>query len=352
MNEKRPQAYGRRLGYLEALCAACLWGSSGIFSVHLFRMGVPPESVALLRSVVGALVLVAVFGVARPESLRVNRRGLLVLGLGGGIAVGVFQLAYQLSTDAVGVPTTVALMYVAPALVVAAAGPLLGEWPTRTRVALAAVTLVGVWLSVAGADQVGAAFGVAGLLWGGLAGLSYAAYTLLGRFTGPRYGVVPTVTYSTIGGCIMLAGIVLPARRGIVLPATPSSWALVVVFGVVTIALAQFLFFDALSRIEASRASLATPMEPGRGGDPGDPAAGPGPSHHGMAGDRAGGRGRRRRRGKPALEQRAVDQPAENDTWTSAPPAGTFLNSTRPPIPSMSVRAWGRPRPSPSLLVE
>ncbi len=262
MNEKRPQAYGRRLGYLEALCAACLWGSSGIFSVHLFRMGVPPESVALLRSVVGALVLVAVFGVARPESLRVNRRGLLVLGLGGGIAVGVFQLAYQLSTDAVGVPTTVALMYVASALVVAAAGPLLGEWPTRTRVALAAVTLVGVWLSVAGADQVGAAFGVAGLLWGGLAGLSYAAYTLLGRFTGPRYGVVPTVTYSTIGGCIMLAGIVLPARGGIVLPATPSSWALVVVFGVVTIALAQFLFFDALSRIEASRASLATPMEP------------------------------------------------------------------------------------------
>jgi drug/metabolite transporter (DMT)-like permease len=90
---------------------------------------------------------------------------------------------------------------------------------------------------------------------------------------------------------------ILFSRGGIVPPATPSSWALVVVVGVVTIALAQFLFFDALSRIEASRASLATPMEPGRGGDPGDPAAGPGPSHHGMAGDRAGGRGRRRRRG-------------------------------------------------------
>ena len=64
MSEKVPPAYGRRLGYLEAVCAACLWGSSGIFSVHLFRMGVPPESVALLRSVVGALALVAVFGVS------------------------------------------------------------------------------------------------------------------------------------------------------------------------------------------------------------------------------------------------------------------------------------------------
>jgi DME family drug/metabolite transporter len=56
------RAMGRWLGYLEAIAAACLWGSSGIFSVHLFRAGVPPESLALLRPMVGALVLVAVFG--------------------------------------------------------------------------------------------------------------------------------------------------------------------------------------------------------------------------------------------------------------------------------------------------
>ena len=93
-------------------------------------MGVPPESVALLRPMVGVLVLVAVFGVLRPASLRVSHTGLLVLGLGGGVAVGIFQLAYQLSTDAVGVPATVALLYLAPAVVAAAAGPLLGEWPT------------------------------------------------------------------------------------------------------------------------------------------------------------------------------------------------------------------------------
>ena len=183
-------AGGRWLGYLEAIAAACLWGSSGIFSVHLFRMGVPPESLALLRPVVGALVLVAVFGVLRPASLRVSRSGLLMLALGGGVAVAIFQLAYQLSTDAVGVPTTVALLYLAPAVVVAAAGPLLGEWPTRTRTALVVVTLVGVWLSVAGAVDVPATFGSAGLAWGALAGLSYAAYTLFGRFASARYGVI------------------------------------------------------------------------------------------------------------------------------------------------------------------
>ncbi len=252
----------RWLGYVEAIVAACLWGSSGIFAVHLFRMGVPPESVALLRPMVGVLVLVAVFGVLRPASLRVSHTGLLVLGLGGGVAVGIFQLAYQLSTDAVGVPATVALLYLAPAVVAAAAGPLLGEWPTRARATLVVVTLVGVWLSVAGADDVPAAFGSAGLAWGALAGLSYAVYTLLGRFASPRYGSVPTVVYSTIGACVMLTATLLSTEGAIELPATGTAWVLILVFGVTTIALAQFLFFDALARIEASRASLATAIEP------------------------------------------------------------------------------------------
>ena len=255
-------AGGRWLGYLEAIVAACLWGSSGIFAVHLVRMGVPPESVALLRPAVGALVLVAVFGVLRPASLRVSRSGLLILGLGGGVAVGIFQLAYHLSTDAVGVPTTVALLYLAPAVVVAAAGPLLGERPTRTRAALVVVTLVGVWLSVAGADDVPAVFGSVGLAWGGLAGLSYAAYTLFGRFASARYGAVPTVVYSTIGACVMLTATLLSTEGAIELPDTATAWGLIMVFGATTIALAQFLFFDALARIEASRASLATAIEP------------------------------------------------------------------------------------------
>ena len=250
------------MGYLEAIAAACLWGSSGIFSVHLFRMGVPPETVALLRPVVGALVLVAVFGVLRSASLRVSRRAIVILGLGGGVAVAIFQLAYQLSTDAVGVPTTVALLYLAPALGVAAAGPLLGEWPTRTRAALVVVTLVGVWLSVAGSDHVPAAFGSAGLAWGALAGLSYATYTLFGRFASARYGAAPTVVYSTVGACVVLTVTLLSVEGTITLPDTVSAWALLVVFGATTIALAQFLFSDALARIEASRASLATTIEP------------------------------------------------------------------------------------------
>jgi drug/metabolite transporter, DME family len=253
---------GRLLGYIEAVGAASLWGSSGIFAVNLFRLGVPPESLALLRPLVGVALLLAFMSLRNPRYLAIDMRGLLVLLIGGGLAVGVFQIAYQLSTDAVGVPSTVAMLYLAPALVAAASGPLLGEWPDRTRIALLVVTLSGVWLTVLGADEVTATFGTSGLAWGLLAGVSYGAYTLLGRFAAPLYGSVRTVVYSTIGSVVLLA-VVVPVTTGpIVWPASGRAWALLIAFGALTIALAQFLFFDALARIDASRVSISTSIEP------------------------------------------------------------------------------------------
>jgi DME family drug/metabolite transporter len=257
-----PKPSGRWIGYFEAIAAASLWGSSGIFAVHLFRLGVPPESVALLRPVVGVVFVALLLALRAPGALRTDRRGLLVLGVGGGLAIGVFQLAYQLSTDAVGVPSTVALLYLAPALVTAAAGPLLGEWPSVARIALVVLTLLGVWLSVLGAHDVVPTFGTTGVAWGVLAGASYGAYTLFGRFASPRYGAARTVFYSTLGSCVFLA-ITVPSISGpIVLPEGPRAWGLLLAFGLLTIAVAHFLFFDALARIEASRVSVAAAIEP------------------------------------------------------------------------------------------
>jgi len=253
---------GRFLGFVEALAASCLWGSSGIFAVHLFRLGVPPETVALLRPIMGVAFLVAGVAATRPGLLRIDMPGLLTLGLGGGAAVGVFQVAYQLSTDAVGVPTTVALLYLAPPIVVVASGPLLGEWPNGSRVALAALTLVGVWLSVLGAREVPTTFGSSGMAWGVLAAASYATYTLFGRHATPRYGSTRTVVYSTAGACAALSVFVPVATGPLTLRSSAGAWLLVVAFGAVTIAGAQFLFFDALGRIEAASASIATAAEP------------------------------------------------------------------------------------------
>ena len=251
------------VGYAEALLAAVLWGSSGIFSVHLFTLGVPPQSLAILRPALGALMVAAYLIALRgPRALRVGGRGLLALALGGGSVVGLFQLAYQMSIDAVGVPSTVALVYLAPAIVVAVSGPLLGEWPTTRRVSLAALTLVGVWMTVLAADDVTPAFGGSGVAWGVAGGASYAGYTLFGRWATPRYGSGPTLVYSVLGACAWLAATLPFLADGIPLPPSGRAWALLAVFALVTVAGAQFLFFDALGRIEAGRAAITSAAEP------------------------------------------------------------------------------------------
>jgi DME family drug/metabolite transporter len=217
--------------------------------------------VALFRPALGAAFLFCVAALGRPASLVVGVRGLVVIGVGGGAAVALFQVAYQLSMDAVGVPTTVALLYLAPAMVVAASGPVLGEWPSRMRVALAALTIAGVWITVLGAETVPTTYGTSGSIWGVLAAVGYAAYTLFGRFAAPTYGSFRTVVYSSTGAACLLA-VILPFFGPPPLPPDARAWGVLVMFAVLTVAIAQFLFFDALRRVEASVASIAAAAEP------------------------------------------------------------------------------------------
>lgn len=250
------------LGVLEAVSAAALYGSSGIFAVRLFQMGVTPHSVALYRMVLGALFLLVWALLVRRDALRVPRRTLLLLLVGGGIPVAAFQVVYQLSIDAAGVPTTVALLYLAPVFVVAASPLLLGERPTPLRVALSLVVVAGVWLTVLGADTVQPHFGSTGLVWGVLSGACYAAYTLWGRYATPRWGTLPTVVYASLGAAAILA-LTLPALSSqVALPATPAAWGVLAAFALLTVSAASLLFFDALGRIEASRVAVAAATEP------------------------------------------------------------------------------------------
>lgn len=251
-----------RVGFLEAVAAAALWGSSGIFAVRLFELGVTPTSVALFRMLLGTLFLVAWAVAFRRRSLALKGRDILVLLVGGGIPIAAFQVVYQLSIDAAGVPTTVALLYLAPVFVLVASVPLLKERPTPLRAVLSVAVVIGVWLTVLGADEVEAIFGTRSLVWGVLSGVCYAAYTLFGRFASPRWGTVPTAIYGSLGAALLLTATLPVLSPTVALPRGGQAWGLMVVFAFLTITLASLLFFDALRRIEASRVAIAAATEP------------------------------------------------------------------------------------------
>lgn len=249
-------------GYLEVVAAGALWGSAGPLSVALFQLGLPPTSVAVWRLVIGVASLALVVLILAPGKLRVSPKAFLLMLLPGGAVTALFHLGYQMATASIGVPSTVALLYLAPAIVVVAAGPLLGEWPTRRRVALAAVSVAGVWMTVFGAE--GAAFHTEpeGVAWGILTGCGFAGYTLFARRFSPRHGSLPTLLYSSVGAALILGGVYLVLGWGVETPSGVMAWGTVVAFGVLTITLASVLYFHALGTIDASRAAIGATVEP------------------------------------------------------------------------------------------
>lgn len=249
-------------GYLEVVAAGALWGSAGPLSVALFRLGLPPASVAVWRLVIGLASLALVVLTLAPGKLRVEPRALFYMLVPGGAVTALFHLGYQLSTDSIGVPSTVALLYLAPAVVVVAAGPLLGEWPTRRRIVLAGVSVVGVWMTVLGAE--GAAFRTEprGVFWGVLTGCGYAGYTLFARHFSPRHGSLPTLLYSSLGAALTLGLTYLVLGWRVETPSGGLAWGTALAFGVLTITAASAFYFHALGTIDASRAAIGATVEP------------------------------------------------------------------------------------------
>src|SRR5206468_12044 len=84
----------RLAGYLFALAAGAIWGTTGPLSTALYRAGEAITGIGFWRLVIGLLGFV-VYGLFRPQLFRIDRKAWLLVGLGGGALVALFEVAYQ-----------------------------------------------------------------------------------------------------------------------------------------------------------------------------------------------------------------------------------------------------------------
>src|SRR5947199_47249 len=118
MTASAPQApprASRLAGYLLALAAGATWGTTGPLSTGLYAL-MPATSIGFWRVLLGTACL-ALWGLAfRRELFRVDRTGWLLVGLGGGALVALFEVAYQFAIAGAGVAGAAAMLYTAPAV--------------------------------------------------------------------------------------------------------------------------------------------------------------------------------------------------------------------------------------------
>ncbi len=263
---ERP-AKGRRLaGYLFALGAGTLWGTTGPLSTALYAEGVALTGIGFWRILIGTLGIVLYGALFDRDLFRADRKGWLVVGLGGGAFVALFEVAYQFGIAGAGVAGASALLYTAPVMVAILAWPILGERLTAYRLTLALVVMTGAALTVTGGEAGfrGVALpslvqGVSGAL---LAAAAYAGTTLLARWAVPRYGVLKMLYLEIVGGTAILALVLPLLGHAPAPPPTAGAWVYTLALTVATVWLANLFYFSALRRIQAAPTSVAATIEP------------------------------------------------------------------------------------------
>lgn len=250
-----------------ALGAGILWGTTGPLSTALYAEGAALTAVGFWRVLLGGVVL-ALWGIRRPDLFRVDRRAVIVVGLLGGIFVAGFELSYQFAIAGVGVAGAAALLYTAPVIVAIAARLVLGEALTPLRLLLALGVMGGAALTVSGGSGVEALFAsrqegmILGIAGGLIAAVSYAGTTLIGRYAVPRYGAERVLFLEIVGGTVILAALLPAFGRTPVPPSGTAAWLYMGLLAAATVLGANFLFFGALRRVEAAPVSVATTIEP------------------------------------------------------------------------------------------
>src|SRR3990172_5531267 len=197
----------RLVGYLCALGAGTLWGTTGPLSTALYAQGAEITGIGFWRIAVATLGLVA-YGALRRDLFAVDRRTLLLAGLLGGAFVALFEVAYQFAIAGAGVAVR------------------------------------------------------AGVGGGLTAAAAYAGTTVQARSVVPRIGSVRFLFLEIAGGTVLL-GVLLPLTgRSPLPPATGVAWVYVLALAGATVLAANFLFFGGVKRIEAAPTAAAATIEP------------------------------------------------------------------------------------------
>lgn len=236
------------------LTAAAIWGGMYVVSDVVLKV-IPPYTLLSIRLIVGALVLALVlaqtkgFNLPRRDVLRLMGVGLI----GFGISVGLQFVGTAKASAINGSVVTSA----SPAFILFFAWLLLRERLTTIRIAAVTLASIGVLiiLDLSKFDLSSQKF-IGNLALAGAA-VTWALYSVLVRKVSADYGTVTITFFALLGGlCLTLPAGVLELQTETIKPITTGVVLGILYLGVISTAVAMFLWNRAFALVEASIASL------------------------------------------------------------------------------------------------
>jgi len=190
---------------LSVLAGATLLGSLGFWGRMVFRFEPDPMLVVTWRALIGAAGLALILGLTRPRLLQIRPRDVPFFALLGFVGITLnfwfYFSAFKFTTLAV----AITLLYTYPAFVALLSTIFLGERLTATKIVAVVVTLVGSALVAQVHQAEWLRLNLRGVLFGLLAGLTAASYSIFGKRALFRYPPWTVILYAFLTGGLFLA---------------------------------------------------------------------------------------------------------------------------------------------------
>lgn len=249
--------------YAKYLAALLLFGSNGTVA-SLISLG--SGRIVLLRTLVGSLVLLCVFVLARRRRAvaRTSGRDWLLLA-GSGAALGANWMLLYEAYDLIGVSLATLACYCGPVIVMAVSPLVFGERLGRAKVAGIAVVMAGMLLVNGPSLQQGGLS--AGLACGLGSAAMFAVMVVLGKKAQGAPGVERPLVQ--LVSSFVFVALFLAAKEGFDVAAVavgavpaPGDVAPVLLLGAVNTGLGCYLYFSSIPRLPAASVAICGYLEP------------------------------------------------------------------------------------------
>lgn len=250
----------RMLGGLCLAAAAAIWGGMYVVSKYVLDY-IPPMTLVVLRFVVAAVVLGVVVrmtgggSIARTDWWKLARYGLV----GYTISISAQFIGTKLSSAHMGAVITSA----SPAFIALFAWWMLRERLNGAKIASLVIATVGVMVII-GNDHGSESGTLAGNLFLVVAAVSWALYSVMGKGLTERYAALTVTFWAALCGVVFtlpIAGWEV-ATQGVTWPEQPLVWWGVLYLGVISTALAFFLWTKGFQLMDAGTAGLFFFVQP------------------------------------------------------------------------------------------
>jgi len=248
-------------GYLCVMGAALMWASCGTAGKALFQAGMTPFELVQIRVTFSTVLLAITFGLFGRLFFRIRLRDITYFILLGSVAMALVQLSYFLAISKIQVAAAILLEYLAPIIVAVYSMCFWNERVTTAKLFALFLAIAGCYLVAGGYDLELLHMNRLGILWGLLAAVSFASYTLLGERGMHRYRPWTVIFYAFLFASISLNIIHKPFNYLHVNYNAEQWWCLLYIVIIGTI-LPFGLYFIGVNHIRSTRTMITATLEP------------------------------------------------------------------------------------------